>query len=235
MSSFWHRFKTGEGQHVDVSMQECVVACNLNTTEMWDLNQVEFTRFSWGVYLGTDKVQSRCVWKCNDGHVVLLAHGGAQVFVNSMKSLVNWMVEEGMADDWLRDFDWETDYDASQLTQDLVNRYESAIAKFLETKTKKELYEEGAIKRRIMTGPLATAKDVWENIQLRSRDFWVNVDHPELGESLTYPGAFIKLSESRMSPRRRAPLIGEHNREIYEKEMGLSIDEMAKLKQTGVI
>jgi len=235
MTAFWHRFMNGEGQHVDVSMQECVVACNLNTPEMWDLNQIEFTRFSRGIYMGTDRIQSRAVWKCKDGHVVLVAHGGAQVFANSMKALVNWMVEEGMADDWLRDFNWETDYDASQLTQYIVDRYEGAISRFLETKTKQELYEEGAIKRRIMTGPLATAKDVWENTQLLSRDFWVGVDHPELGESLTYPGAFINLSECKMSPRRRAPLIGEHNREIYEKEMGLSMDEMAVLKQAGVI
>jgi crotonobetainyl-CoA:carnitine CoA-transferase CaiB-like acyl-CoA transferase len=35
--------------------------------------------------------------------------------------------------------------------------------------------------------------------------------------------------------RRRAPLIGEHNEEIYKKELGLSAEELMVLKQSGII
>jgi len=63
----------------------------------------------------------------------------------------------------------------------------------------------------------------------------MEVEHPELGTTITYPGAFGIFSE--MSPRisRRAPLIGEHNEEIYEKELGISREKLITLKQAGVI
>ena len=235
MTALWHRNITGEGQYVDVSMQECVVACNFREPEMWDLNQVELSRFSQGLYIGTQKVRSSAVWKCKDGHVVLIARGGVEPFVTSMKGLVKWMAEEGVAEDWLKNMNWIKDYDASKLTQIAVDRIEDAIAKFLMTKTKKELYEEGALKRRILTGPLATSKDIWEDTQLRFRNFWVTVEHPELNDTLIYPGTFLKLSESKMKYRYRAPLIGEHNCEVYGKELGYSREQLAILKQAGVI
>lgn len=236
MAAIWHRRMTkGQGQHIDVSMQECVIACTFNTTEMWDLNQVEFTRFSTGVNIGTEGVRLRVVWKCRDGHVVFVNQGGVQPFVNSMKGMVNWMAEEDMADDWLKQMDWAKDYDASKLSQDVADKVEEVMTKFLMTKTKIELYEEGAMKRGILIGPLFNAKGIWENRQLKSRDFWVPVEHPDLGDTLVYPGPFAKLMENPIEYRRRAPLIGEHNNEVYGEELGLTREELADLKQAAVI
>ncbi len=36
-------------------------------------------------------------------------------------------------------------------------------------------------------------------------------------------------------PQRRAPLVGEHNAEVYQAELGLSDTEMASLKERGVV
>lgn len=235
MAALWHRRSTGEGQQIDVSMQECVVACNFNTPEMWDLNKVEFTRFSTGINVGTQKVGMRAVWKCLDGYVVFVSQGAVQPFVNSWKDLVSWMAAEGMADDWLKRVDWTWDYDASKLTQDMVDRVENQVAKFFMTKTKMELYEEGALKRRILIGPLSTTRDIWKNSQLRARDFWVTVEHADLHDTLTYPGAFAKLQDKPIEYRRRAPHIGEHNNEIYGNELGLPREELVILKQAAII
>jgi crotonobetainyl-CoA:carnitine CoA-transferase CaiB-like acyl-CoA transferase len=235
MTAFLYREMTGEGQQVDVSVQECVVACCFSTPEMWDLNHIETTRFARGIYIGTHKVQSSAVWKCKDGNVVLVAHGGAPVFANSMKALVSWMAKENLASEWLQEINWSSGYDASQLTQEYVDRFEGEIDKFFMTKTKKELYEEGALKRNIMIGPLSTTKDVFEDAQLSARDFWIEVPHPELNASLIYPGPFLKLSETKIEYRRRAPLIGEHNEEIYVKELGFSKEDLAALKKAKVI
>ena len=86
-----------------------------------------------------------------------------------------------------------------------------------------------------MLGPLATTEDLWGNTQLQSRDFWVTVEHPELDDTLTYPGPSVRLSETPTKYWRRAPLIGEHNIEIYQKEMGLTKDELILLQQVKVI
>jgi formyl-CoA transferase len=61
------------------------------------------------------------------------------------------------------------------------------------------------------------------------------LEHPELGSTIVYPGPSLKLSETPLSLRRRAPLIGEHNEEIYLGELGLSVERLEALKQIGVI
>jgi crotonobetainyl-CoA:carnitine CoA-transferase CaiB-like acyl-CoA transferase len=100
--------------------------------------------------------------------------------------------------------------------------------------TKSELWE-GAQKRGIMLYPVLTPKDILEFEQLRFRKYWEEVEHPELGTSITYPGAFAKMTEAPCKIRRRAPLIGEHNEEVYVKELGLSIEELLILKQAKVV
>lgn len=235
MAALWHRQMTGEGQQVDVSMQECVVAIDFNTPEIWDLNRVEFTRSSTRLNVGTKGVQTTQIWLCKDGYVLLIPQAGAEPFLGSTRRLVKWMEEENMAPDWLRAIDWAEDYSAATLTQDMVNRVEGAFGQFLITKTKMELFEEGALKRRIFTAPIANVKDITENPQLQSRDFWVTVDHPELGESLTYCGPSVRLSETPLKYAGRAPLIGEHNADIYGKELGISSKKLSHLTKAGII
>jgi crotonobetainyl-CoA:carnitine CoA-transferase CaiB-like acyl-CoA transferase len=71
--------------------------------------------------------------------------------------------------------------------------------------------------------------------QLVERGFWKEVEHPELGTSLTYPGGFARFTEAECGIRRRAPHIGEHNNEIYHQQMGMSKKELADLKRRHVI
>jgi crotonobetainyl-CoA:carnitine CoA-transferase CaiB-like acyl-CoA transferase len=71
--------------------------------------------------------------------------------------------------------------------------------------------------------------------QLKSREYWVDLEHPELGTKITYPGPFVKLSETPIRINRRAPLIGEHNEEIYIKELGMTHKELQALKRAKVI
>ncbi|MFC1909797.1 CaiB/BaiF CoA transferase family protein [Chloroflexota bacterium] len=234
MTALWHRLNTGEGQQVGVSMQECVVACTFNTPEMWDLNRVEFKRFSQGMNIGTGGVRTTHVYQCKDGYVLMVMQGGVEPFVSSLRALITWMAEDGMAEDWLKEMDWAADYDASKLTQEKVDRVEAAVARFLLTRTKQDLYDNGALKRRILLAPMGTAKDLCENEQLKARDFWMQVEHPELGDTLQYPGSFVKVDGKGMTTGYRAPLLGEHNAEIY-REIGLSADGLDSLKQSGVV
>jgi len=97
-----------------------------------------------------------------------------------------------------------------------------------------ELYKESS-KRHIPLAPVSNFADVLQNDQLRSRDYWVELDHPELNTSITYPGPFVKFSETPITIERRAPLIGEHNEEVYGKELGISTKELVVLKEGGVI
>ena len=53
--------------------------------------------------------------------------------------------------------------------------------------------------------------------------------------TITYPGYAIKMSETPYRVQRRPPLIGEHNEQVYEKEMGYSREQLVTLKNRGVI
>ena len=62
----------------------------------------------------------------------------------------------------------------------------------------------------------------------------MQVAHPELNATMTYPGTFFRTSEFSSKVPRKPPLIGEHNQEIY-KELGISERELIQLKQAKVI
>lgn len=235
MTALWHRQITGEGQYVDVSIQECAISPSFNALQMWDVNKAECRRLGGSAYIPATGVTQTIYYRCKDGYVLILVQGGGEPHASSSRRLVEWMDENGMAPDWLKQVDWGTDYDASKLTQDLANRTESEIAKFVATKTKKELYEEGGINRRILIAPVSNAKDICENQQLESRGYWLEIRHTELDDSLTYCGPFLRLSETPIKNEKRAPLIGEHNHEIYGEEMGLTSEDIAYLKQDCVI
>ncbi len=143
------------------------------------------------------------------------------------------MDEKGIATEWLKAQDWDK-FDPGSATQEDFDRIMEPVANLLRGITKPEFMEE-AVKRRIMGYPVSTAKDIMENPQLAAREAWQEVEHSELGTTITYPGAWVKLSQSSCGIRRRAPLIGEHNHEIYVKELGLSEDELVVLKQGGII
>ena len=100
--------------------------------------------------------------------------------------------------------------------------------------TKAELWD-GAQKKSIQLYPVFTPKDMLEFPQLKIRQYWQEVEHPEMGANIVYPGAFAKLAEGSCNIRRRAPLIGEHNEEIYISELGFSKEELALLKQANAI
>ena len=101
--------------------------------------------------------------------------------------------------------------------------------------TKAELYE-GALARRIFLMPIATMSDILQSPQLKERNFWFELEHPELGNvCIKYPGQFVRALDVVVGPERRAPLVGEHNEEIYRSELGLSIDDITKLKSDAII
>ncbi len=70
---------------------------------------------------------------------------------------------------------------------------------------------------------------------LNDREFWVEVEHPELGRSFKYPGPAGIYNGSPWRISRRAPLVGEHNQEVFCQELGLKPAELAYLTEAGVL
>jgi crotonobetainyl-CoA:carnitine CoA-transferase CaiB-like acyl-CoA transferase len=77
-------------------------------------------------------------------------------------------------------------------------------------------------------------QDFLTDDSLVARNFWVDIEHPELGTTMAYPREFIKSTEISCATRFRAPLIGEHNVEVYN-EIGISKQDLVVLAQAGII
>ncbi|TAK34453.1 MAG: CoA transferase [Chloroflexota bacterium] len=231
----WHRESTGEGQHVDVSIQACTLELLQTPPESFDLTGHVFTRVGGKWIIGGRGIGRETVFPCKDGYVSFTVFGGGITESRSSKAIVNWMAEDGMAPEWLQQLDWPNDYDASKVTQETVDRVEAVFARFLLTKAKAELFER-SFREGVILAPVTSTKDIREHPQLEARDFWQQVEHPELdGAIIHYPGPFLKLSETPMTVRRRPPLIGEHNEEVYLNELGLSASELAALRTAEII
>lgn len=234
--ALYHRELTGEGQHVDVSCQQAVVLSLMVVAEIYDMFKYSY-RGMGSNYAGARPdgtiLFSRIMYPCKDGHVFSFVTGASQAgMVASSKILVEMANREGLALE-LKDYPWQT-IDASTISQEELTRITDCIANFIKTKTKAELFD-AAITKGILLCPVNTIEDVMGSPQLEFREFWQGIKHPELGETITYPGYPIKLSEDARPVQQRAPLIGEHNEEIYEKEMGLSKEQLAILKTSGII
>jgi crotonobetainyl-CoA:carnitine CoA-transferase CaiB-like acyl-CoA transferase len=182
-------------------------------------------------------------FECKDGYVNIF------MFTGQWLDLLDWMESEGMAGDLKQKhqgviekindlfFIFGLVMDREAYTRFLKDEYppvDKILREFLKNHTKQELYD-GAQQRRLQLSMVSTVEDLLENPQLEALDYFVDVEHDELGASLKYPGAPYNLSETPWRIIRRAPLIGEHNEEIYEKELGFSREDLILLKQSGVI
>jgi len=92
-----------------------------------------------------------------------------------------------------------------------------------------------AVEKAIVMGPINDVKDLWESRHLSAKGFWKKVEHPELGKTIAYPGPPVEISEAPWMVTPRAPLIGEHNGDIYEKELGFPKEQLTMLKARGII
>lgn len=232
LMALYHREMTGEGQVVDISMEHSLTGTsNCLVTAWWYLGGVILRRvgqYRVGVGVG---IKQRQIWPCKDGWVSFQIYGGA-MGAKANKALLKWMDSEGYATEHLKGIDWDN-LDMSKLTQDDMDELEKPVGVFFLRYTKAEI-EQAALTKDIMLYPVNNMADILNSPQLKARNFWMNVEHPELGASIVYPGEWAKLSGYPMKTR-RAPLIGEHNADIYKQELGLSDNELSALKQARVI
>jgi benzylsuccinate CoA-transferase BbsE subunit len=231
MVAYYHREKTGEGQHVDVSMQQSAAWFQANAVPTYELNGTLLKRAgSFRAGMST-QVAQRQVWRCKDGYVFFNVIGG-RTGAKTLSSLVAWMDEEKLATDFLLSMDWDT-FDMFTVNQDVMDKITGPVGGFFSKHTRKELLQ-GAVPRGVSIGPLSSMQDLIEDECLNEREFWTKIEQPELGTSITYPRTFIRSTEMDYPIRFRAPLIGEHNQEVYQ-ELGLNKNELESLRQEGII
>jgi formyl-CoA transferase len=111
---------------------------------------------------------------------------------------------------------------------------EEPIGNFFKGVSKAEFFKEVVV-RQMLGYPVASVTEIFADAQHQARNFWQKIEHPKLRAAINYPGGFAKFSDGACQIWRRAPLIGEHNQEIYGGELGMSKPQIADLRKHGVI
>jgi crotonobetainyl-CoA:carnitine CoA-transferase CaiB-like acyl-CoA transferase len=243
MMALVHRDSTGEGQQVDVSMQEAL-CINTETAMMtYDMNQRVATRTGARGIIPID-IPGIGIYNTKDGQVFayLGTPGGAPWTV-----MLDWMNSEGLAEDlneepnltmvkelnlhFLTSLVQEPDKLPERLRV-LGHLYE-VFTRFCASMSKWTLYEK-AQQQRLMIGIVSTPEDLAKNPQLEYRHWYQDVAHDHLDATVRYVGPPYRLSETPWSLRRRPPLPGEHNAEVL-RDIGVSTSDLQRLNAAGVI
>ena len=228
MVADWHREQTGNGQHVDVSSQECLMHQAESTSFPWKSHGLIAHRSIVGITI-PGRINVPMVFKCKDGYVLC-----GTTRERGRRAIREWLDCEGLAGD-LFDQKWDPVFvDGIPVTVEQKAYIDGLFQSFALNHTIDELMWEGQ-KRDVQLTRVNDVRDVVENPHSRERGYFVEVEHPELGDTIAYGGAPFKSEEMSWGYWRRAPFIGEHNHEIYVDEMGLSQQELATLKEGGAI
>ena len=236
MIALSHRAVTGKGQHVDAPTQQALdIVCSAEIEGPYALFGEIPTRHGRARASVTLKDGSifynPLLWECQDGYIALNLLLNPTSAKNNL-SMMEYVKRDGINIGSFEDWEWETK-SWEHMTPEEAEKLMEILGRFFMNHTKDELLEL-ATENRFQLGPCNNAADVLRYPQLKARGFWKDIEHPELGTSLKYPGGAVMTTWGYCGVRRRAPLIGEHNDEVY-KELGMSADELSNLKEQKVI
>jgi len=197
LMALYRRDRTGDGDLVDVSVQEVMANTNVSlTAQAWGTDYRG--QRAGGSYRAGETVQ-REIWNCADGHVTFALRGGA-ARIPGLVAITAVMKEAGMAPPVLTERDWSA-YNHNTLTQAEVDAMSAAFAAFFRTRTMQELYDL-ACERRLMLAPANSEREVLGSRQLAAREFFTRL--PGDGAPLI-PARFAAAPWGRVRPRLPAP------------------------------
>lgn len=218
LAAVYGRAMAGGGQLVDVSCAEAIAAAFVGGQNIGGYAQDG--RFDKRTGVGMPLGAPATIMPCKDGHVWMLA------------------LERGQWDG-LRKVMGDPEWADLEIFQDMLVRAQNAdvMYSFIQEWTmehgKMEIMEKCQAAGCPVTA-VFTIAEAAEQPHLKARDYFVDMEHPELGR-LRNLGAPFKLPASPGGPVRPAPLLGQHNAEVYGQLLGLGADELAALGREGAI
>lgn len=203
------RDTAGDGQHVDVSAMETMTVAQIHASIQHQFGRRPSRRASTLV-------------RAQDGWV----HPG---------------LERGVRDDtWSRvcaligrpELTTDPKFSAPEARREHQAELIAILETWMTTQPKEAIYH--TLQRlHSVAGYVATVADLYTSGQLLARDFFQPLAHPCAGTA-QYPGAAFAMHGVSWQ-HARAPLLGEHNGEIYGERLGYSREDLAQLRGIGVI
>ena len=208
---------TGAGEHVDISIME---------TQAGGIDRTPTMRITYQ-YTGDVNVRLPVGWAfasgvfpCKDGYVDVL---GGQIWFPKTAQMLGMpeLMEHPRFPNLIE-----------QARPEVAEEFLTIFLPWLQERTKREVWE-AAQAHQILSAPIYTTEELVADPHYNERGFFVEIDHPATGK-VKCPGAPFKMLETPWQIRRPAPLLGQHNEEVYGK-LGYASEELVKLRQQGVI
>ena len=203
------RDMTGTGEHIDISVFECIASI------------LEGALLSYA-YDGTQRdrpgprhptVYPSTILPCKDGYLHIDAGADWDTFVRFTEIPELAEIQAGEA-------------------RERADEIDALLSPWLANRRKEDLFHDAQVWRL----PFAEVKGIDEVLfdeQLLERNSFAELSHPVAG-ALTYPASPFKTNDYQTEIK-RAPLLGEHNMEIYGQRLGFTRQEIVRLRGMGVI
>ena len=221
MACLRHARRTGVGQQIDLSMFEALLS-SIDRRGTYTLSWEYCQRLeTYRVTASAGGVMPQAGYACKDGYIQ---------FTWTMRQhwprFCRWIGRPEL----LEDPKFATVEQRMQPEQ--MGVIEAFGASFLMDHTMAELME-SMEEHQIPGGCVYSVADVVADAQMQHRQFFVEIDHPVAGK-FRYPGAPARPLETPWQAG-RAPLLGEHNEEVYCGRLGYSKEDLVRLREQGVI
>jgi crotonobetainyl-CoA:carnitine CoA-transferase CaiB-like acyl-CoA transferase len=215
LGALYYRKGTGTGEHIDVSEQESTLQDVMNPVYHYSYREENASARK------EVPIAPHHLIPCKDGYI----HNGFvreehwRRFVNEVMGHPAWA-------------DWEIFKDYPTRGQHW-DELRPLILEWTMQRTVDEIYRSSQ-EKRIPIGAVYTAEQVLQDRQMAARGFFVEIEHPVTGK-LKYPGVPYRFSDIPQETPVAAPLLGQHNGEIYCTRLGYTKQELVKMKEAGIV
>ncbi len=220
LAALEYRERTGKGQYIDLSEYEAI--CTLMGTALLDM-------LVNGQEIKPQGNPSEDVFAAPYGCFKCL--GTDRWCVIAVFNEVEWQALSKVMGypDWMKDERFSTLSKRKELAEELDGLLEQWTSQHTPEEIVELLQEAG-----VPAGVVQNAEDLAKDIQLVEREFFVHLDHPILGETIS-DASPIKFKGKSTLNWKSAPLLGEDNRYVYMDLLGLTENQLSSYTERGII
>ena len=215
LMALYHQRLTGQGQHVDVSIQEAMASGLRDVVDNYTYTGA--IRRRQPNHSG-DLTRLRAT---SDGYILPNPGIGAR---DNWQATVEFLEVPELDDERF-----------SSPSARLANAEELGriLDETFQTKNKSNMFF-AAHDKRFIYGIVQSPEEVLADPQFAARGYFVDIEHPATG-TVKYPGPPFLMSGTPWGPAKSAPLLGQDNQEVFGERLGYTNDEMSRLRSIGVI
>lgn len=247
VAAILERDASGIAQDVEVSMHESLLMAEETAMQSADIRGIDRERTGAAPGLQVIKLPGMGLYAAQDGWIYAMAAGIAGSGFNGLLALMD-LLNDSIADDLRKEpyasvmaefsnsaavFRLMGDPERMNEVKETFAQVDELVTDFFQKYPKEELYVEGQ-KLRLLIGTVNGPQELSESEQLNDRNWFRTINDTGRGRELRYPGPPWQLKATPATLSRPAPLLGEHNDEIF-RAIGLGKSEIMELSESGVI